>query len=198
MKNLRSSPASLQVRDTRRYGNGVFALSDIPQGHVIHVLTGDTITLDEFVRTVNSGQHRLDDPLQVGAKTFIALDDFSRTFNHCCNPNAGLRKRSELFALRPIRSGEQITYDYSSTIAPTVWRMNCLCGAGNCRKIIGDVRTIPRTQLQRYKALGAIQRYMLAIFAKPQWRRSLPKHELAALEALRSAPKNHRQRKTAK
>ncbi len=139
----------LEVRSTGRYGKGVFAEADIAKGRVIHILGGDTMTCHDLVQRVNSGQERIDDPLQVGRRTYIDLDEFSRSFNHSCDPNTGIRKRSELFALRDIRQGEEITYDYSATIAPTVWQMECHCGAKNCRKTLGDVRSIPKRQLRK-------------------------------------------------
>jgi hypothetical protein len=177
----------LKVRNTRKYGKGVFAEADIAKGRVIHILGGDTMTSHDLVQRVNSGQERIDDPLQVGRRTYIDLDDFSRSFNHSCNPNAGIRKRSELFALRDIRKGEEITYDYSATIAPTVWQMECKCGAKNCRKTLGDVRNIPKRQLQKYQKAGAWQTYMKAVLAELNaGRYRMPKYELAALEKLKS------------
>src|ERR1019366_2835844 len=103
----------LELRHTGKFGKGVFTGGNIEKGSVIHMCSGDTVALNELVQRVNSGKERIDDPLQVGMRTYIDLDDFSRSFNHSCSPNSGVRKRSELFALRAIRKGEEITYDYS-------------------------------------------------------------------------------------
>jgi hypothetical protein len=132
----------------------------IPKGTVIHVFNGETVPVREIVARLNAGDENIDDPLQVGKRTYMDLDELSRTFNHSCDPNAALRKRSELFALRDIPKGEQIAYDYSLTIAPTKWRMECACGAPTCRKVLGDVLSIPRRQRMRYRAQGAMQDYM--------------------------------------
>lgn len=175
---------AVEVRNTGQYGKGVFALENVPKGSVIHVLGGETISINDLVQRVNSGNENPNDPLQVGMRTYIDLDDFSRTFNHSCDPNAGIRKRSELFALRTILKGEQITFDYSATIAPTLWKMSCHCGSKNCRKMIGDVCSIPPAQLAKYKRLGAIQRYMKTLFGKPRWRDEIPKFEMEALNAM--------------
>lgn len=174
----------MEVRDTGQYGLGVFALENVAKGSVIHVFDGETISIHDLVQRVNSGTENPNDPLQVGMRTYIDLDEYSRTFNHSCDPNAGIRKRSELFALRAILKCEQITFDYSATIAPTLWGMTCHCGSQNCRKIIGDVRSIPPKQLARYKSLGAIQRYMKTLFGKPRWRDEIPKFEMEALNAV--------------
>jgi len=172
----------LEIKDTGKYGKGVFATKNIMQGSVIHVLNGETITLKGLVHRIVTGQESINDPLQVGKRTYIDLDGFSISFNHSCNPNAGIRKRSELFALRPIGGGEEITYDYSVTIAPTVWQMKCNCGSKNCRKVLGDVRSIPKRQLSIYMALGAIQGYMKACLKRPPL--EIPKYEIAALNVI--------------
>jgi uncharacterized protein len=172
----------LEIKDTGKYGTGVYAVRNIAKDSVIHVLSGETITLHELVHRINNGQESINDPLQVGKRTYIDLDEFSHSFNHSCNPNAGIRKRSELFALRVIGWGEEITYDYSVTIAPTVWQMKCDCGSKNCRKVLGDVRTIPKRELSKYMALGAVQRYMKACLKRPSL--EIPKYEIAALNTI--------------
>ena len=156
-------PRSFIIKNTRSYGKGVFASRMIPKGSVIHVLDGETVSLRELVTRLNAGIENIDDPLQIGKRTYLDLDELSRTFNHSCDPNAALRKRSELFALRDIPKGEQIAYDYSLTIAPTQWRMKCACGARTCRTILGDVLSIPKDQLATYRRQGALQTYMRAL-----------------------------------
>lgn len=113
-KSPRGGPPSppFEVRDTGRYGHGSFATVAIPAGSTIQTLVGVTISYAEVVRRVLAGVEGIDDPLQVGLRTFLDLEESSRQFNHSCDPNAGLRKRSELFALRDIAPGEEITFDY--------------------------------------------------------------------------------------
>jgi hypothetical protein len=77
-----------------------------------------------------------------------------------------MRKRSELFALRDILPGEEITYDYSSTVGPNItadmWTMKCSCGASVCRKTIGNVLSIPEDRFHMYLKAGALQDHILA------------------------------------
>jgi len=172
--------------NTRKYGKGIFAARSIPEGEVIHVFRGKVLDVRELVDRVNSGQEGIDDPLQVGKRTYLDLDELSRTFNHSCAPNAALRKRSELFALRDIRKGEEITYDYSATIAPTEWRMRCACGTKDCRKVLGDVLSIPKTQRARYRKLGALQNYMKKLLNEIERSGSycIPAYETRSLKTL--------------
>src|SRR5512134_3637488 len=96
------------IRNTRKYGKGVFATRHILRGEIIHLFGGQTVSARTLIARINSGRENIDDPLQVGMRTYLDLDAVSRTFNHSCNPNAALRRRSELFALRDIQAGEEI------------------------------------------------------------------------------------------
>ena len=176
----------LAIRETGKYGKGVYATKTIEKGEWIHAMKGVRMSLDEFIEKMASGQEREDDPLQVGRKTYIDLDDFSRCFNHGCDPNAGLRKTCEMFAIRRIETGEEVVYDYSSTVAPTAWEMRCECGSEKCRKILGDILSVPPNRLATYKQNGALQRYMRALLQEVEsgvYR--IPAYELAAIAKLK-------------
>lgn len=152
------------VKDTGKYGKGVFAIEDIKKGEKIHILSGEVISFDESIRRIKLGNESQTDSLQIGIETDIDLDEISRTFNHSCDPNAGLRKTSELFAIKDIKKGDEITYDYSATVGPNIpsslWEMKCHCGSKICRKIIGNVLSIPKDQLNKYKELDSLQEYI--------------------------------------
>ena len=175
----------LVIKYTRKYGKGVFAGEDVKKGEVVRELSGERMTIDDFIRKVNSGKENIDDPLQIGRRTYLDYDELSRTINHSCDPNCGVRKVTELFALRDIKKGDEITYDYSSVIAPTVWQMKCKCGSKNCRKIIKDVLSIPKRQREKYKKLGAFQTYMKVLLKEVDAGiYKTPKYEIRLLESL--------------
>lgn len=156
---------NLIIKDTGKYGNGVFATKDIKEGEIIYELSGEIISFDESIRRIRIGEERQDDSLQVGLELDMDLDEFSRTFNHSCDPSAGIRKISELVALRDIKEGEEITFDYSATIGPNIppelWTMECGCDSLKCRKILGNVLSIPKEQFEFYKSKGVLQDYIL-------------------------------------
>ena len=153
------------IADSKLGGRGTFAKEDIKKGEHIRDLTGETITIDEVWKRIESGEENYDDPLNITEELFLDLDEPSRQINHNCEPNAGLRGKSELFAIRDINKDEEITYDYSTTVGThipfEVWHMECVCGAKNCRKTIANVLSIPKEQLEKYKKLGALQDYVL-------------------------------------
>ena len=161
----RSSPNQgrprLVPKDTGKYGIGVFAAEDIKKGTIITTLRGEVIGFEDCLERIRAGEEKQTDSLQVGLERDMDLDEFSRTFNHSCHPNAGLRKTSELIAICNIKRGSEITYDYSATVGPNIpkrlWTMRCRCGSENCRKYIGNVLTIPKQQINKYRKAGALQ-----------------------------------------
>ena len=176
----------LEIKDTKKYGQGVFAGEDIKEGQKVHVLNGTKFDVMGMVEKINSDKINIDDLFQIGKRTYMELDSFSRFFNHNCNPNVGVRKTNEMFALRDIKKNEEITFDYSLTVAPTVWKMKCKCGSKNCRKILGDISTIPKKQLEKYKKDGALQNYMkLLLKGVESGKYKIPKYELLAINMVK-------------
>ena len=148
-------------------------------------MSGERLDALKMLNKVTSEEENIDDPFQIGKRTYLDLDEKSRTFNHSCNPNAGIRKNCEMFALREIKEGEEITYDYSLTIAPTKWQMKCQCDYDKCRKILGDVTSIPKKRLSFYKKQGNLQRYMKLLIKEVEAGvYKIPKYEDYALTKL--------------
>jgi len=176
------------VKNTGKYRKGVFAKTNIKSGEKIHLFRGETISVKDFVERINSNKENIDDPLQVGKRTYLDLDTISRTFNHSCNPNAALRKRSELFAIKDISKGTEITYDYSLTVAPTEWGMKCKCGSKHCRGTLGDVLSIPKKRLNIYRKIGALQDYMKRLLGEIErvGHYEMPKYELFLLDKVKN------------
>jgi len=143
----------LIIKKSKISGKGVFASVDIKKGETICFLQGEEISLKEMIRRVDKGMENGSDPLGIGKELYLDLDELSRTFNHSCDPNAFIRGKNELVALRKIKSGEEINYDYSTTMnenkkkieksGGVLWTCKCECGAKNCRKIIDQFRKIP-------------------------------------------------------
>lgn len=66
-----------------------------------------------------------------------------------------------LVAIRPIASGEEITWDYSTTMSEDDWEMDCNCGAPSCRKRIRDFKYLPPKLREHYQVLGIVPEYVL-------------------------------------
>lgn len=183
--NMKKQMSDFLLKDTGKYGVGVYANRSFTKNETVHQLTGEKLTLEKIIDRVICRKANEDDIFQIGKRTYYDLDDLSRSINHSCNPSTGVRGKSELFSLRDIKAGEQITYDYSTTVAPTDWLMICECGDKNCRKRMCDIRSIPREQLNWYAERGAIQDYMKPILsAILSGNYKMPQYEIRALKKI--------------
>jgi hypothetical protein len=157
------------VAESPIQGVGAFATRPFTSGEVVHEMQGKRIGVARCAVRLATGRLRWDDPLQVGRWTYLHLDHTSMSVNHCCTPNTGLGCEGELVALRDIAVGEEITFDYSLTVPRNMftksWRMDCRCGSPNCRKVVGNVETVPADRLEYYRSVGAIQDFMLEILS---------------------------------
>jgi hypothetical protein len=146
-----------------RHGSGVFAGRQIQRGEEILQFSGRLVDRGELP----SPYCAVDDYyLQVGDDLFLGpsgdVDDF---VNHSCDPNSGVviaDGTARLVAIRAIQSGEEITFDYSTTADQAPLEMNCLCGSPVCRGRIGDFLLLPRGLQEKYVRLGIVPDYVLA------------------------------------
>lgn len=146
-----------------KLGVGVYAARSYVKGEVIHVLNGKICTPQTIHYHNSNFRKGIVDPLQIEEDRYLELDELSRAINHSCEPNAGLRKRSTLFAMRDIKVGEELTYDYSTTIDEAFW---CKCGSKKCRGIIYDFFALPNKDKLRYYNQGALPQFLMAKFNK--------------------------------
>jgi hypothetical protein len=104
--------------------------------------------------------------LQVSKNCYHLLDPPFRYFNHSCDPNCGLMPDLKLITIKPARQGEELTYDYSTTMMERDWKMKCSCGKPNCRKIITDFDKLPADLQQKYLDLNIVQEYIVKALKK--------------------------------
>jgi len=126
------SDLGLEIRQTADKGRGLFAGRPIAAGTMLMEMKGWIAPGSE-----------LDDSwlcLQVDHDVWLCshgdlLDDCG---NHSCDPTAGfVDGRPVLFALRDIAAGEEVTWDYSTSLSERGWTLDCRCGSLKCR---GTVR----------------------------------------------------------
>jgi hypothetical protein len=65
-------------------------------------------------------------------------------------------------ALRDIAAGEELTFDYSTTMSGDDWTMACTCGSPLCRGTIAEFTKLPASLRKRYRKLRIVPAYVVA------------------------------------
>jgi SET domain-containing protein len=154
------------LKKTSAKGYGVFAAKDIRQGeHIFHVDLNvfEKYALDELERVVAENPELDGDHANyVGHGKYVIEDTPASYMNHSCAPNCYFQMRSiavyDVYALRDIARGEELTHDYTATAVDQFagqgsWVLDCQCGSENCRKrVTGDFFEMPAEWQARYYA----------------------------------------------
>ena len=151
----------------RNYGKGVFAGCNFGKGDKILDFSGPVIHRSQLPIPIFPEN---DYYLQIGEDLFLGpsgqLDDF---VNHSCEPNAGIVvevNRVTLLAVGPIECGEEIYFDYSTTMYNAPCEIDCHCKSPSCRGRIKNFLLLPVPVQQKYVQLGIVPDYILKKFLK--------------------------------
>lgn len=116
----------LIVQPTLDKGRGVFTTRDWSIGEIV---ISARVTEVSPVRTNHS--------FQTAANTHAEFDEPARLVNHSCEPNLGIRDNDfqafDFVALRPIKLGEELTWDYATSEYESIAVPLCRCHSPACR-----------------------------------------------------------------
>ena len=146
-KVIRKDARRIQVRISGVHGKGVFALQPIAEGECIIEYKGQRITWPDALR------RHPHNPAEPNHTFYFHIDDqhvidanvagnAARWINHACAPNCQadeVEGRVFIHALRDLRSGEELFYDYGLIIDERYTQKlkreyECRCGSSNCRR----------------------------------------------------------------
>ncbi|MBU0722419.1 SET domain-containing protein [Patescibacteria group bacterium] len=134
----------LKVKDTNCSGKGVYSLKTIKKGALLAIFGGYVMTLKEETKlpaVIGDLAHQIHENFVIGIKDSKRIQSVDM-FNHSCEPNAGFNGQIFLVAMNNIKKDEQITFDYAMVLHKSAgiktYKMKCLCGLKNCRKIITE------------------------------------------------------------
>jgi hypothetical protein len=157
----------VDVRDGA-LGKGIYARRPISAGEQILEFTGRVLTLGQVLLLSEEAQAY---PLQVGPYHYIDLESPGRFANHSCDPNAGISDDRILVALRAIAEGDEICFDYSTTMSEGRWTMKCRCGRPICRGLVQDFHFLPGAVQTGYLHRGIVQNFVVREWQERQARR---------------------------
>ncbi len=142
-------------------GKAVYANRPFPTGAKLIRFSGPIYHKSEIFVHRTGEDDRF---FQVGPDEYMGPSgDIDDIVNHSCRPNAGLRfaeKEIFLVALRPIQTGEEICWDYSTTSSSSTFYMKCLCAVPECRGIIGDFEFLEPELQDQYRQLELVPPYL--------------------------------------
>ena len=159
--------SKLEIRDTHKYGKGVFAADNIKANETLIVMGGYIIDIEG---ENNLDRFQIDKPIEISEEFSFCpmkpsdMDMMPQHYvNHSCNPNTGFSGSHSMVAMRDIQKEEEVLYDYAMIIASNpdsvnYFEMDCSCLSDNCRKKI-DEHGWEKPELQK-KYTGYFQYYI--------------------------------------
>jgi hypothetical protein len=172
-KSIAPTPAPIKGRriQTRRsgvHGKGVFALTDFAKGETIIEYVGEIISWKEALR------RHPHDPTDPNHTFYFHIDEkhvidakyggnSSRWINHSCKPSCEPDEengRVFIKAIRDIKAGEELNYDYGLVIdAPMTPELKleypCWCGAKKCRgTLLSSTSEFPKDEKSKVKKVA--------------------------------------------
>ena len=150
-----------EKRVSRIQGRGLFAREAISSGEIVAVKGGTVIDASAFEQireAVSPADIQIEDGLYIAPASVEELEANILCLNHSCHPNVGVRGQITFVAMRDIPAGAELTIDYAMIDGNPDERMDCACGAPECRKVITGDDWRRRELQQRYA--GYFSRYI--------------------------------------
>ena len=145
--------SQIEMREVEGY-IGLFAKEDIIEGSVMFYLKGEvSIHPNKYSIQLDLNKH-LDFPAV--RKANDDLDYCWQYLNHSCEPNGYMNIEEFTFrALRSVRKGEEITFNYLTTEFELATPFNCQCGSARCFGFIQGNKYLTTIQMAELLLLVA-------------------------------------------
>ncbi len=155
------SSANLFVIGETRLGKAVFAARPFAMGQRIARFSGRRIPARKLKKRLEGAGDRF---MQIAPNEYMGpsgrIDDL---FNHSCSPNTGLCFENAaifLTVIEPIAPGDEITWDYSTTVADLDWKFTCDCRSVICRGAIAAFATLSPERQNWYLERDIVAPYL--------------------------------------
>jgi len=142
-----------QIKKNQKNGAGVFSTKDFEKDELIMYVDGETTEatqLSSFPQEIQDHVYPFD-KIDGIIKYVLPQENSSwKYLNHSCDPNAGIKNNREIVAMRPIKAGEEIVFDYAMNNVDD-YEMECNCGSSNCRGKVMLFDALDEETKERYK-----------------------------------------------
>lgn len=133
--------AKLEKRSAKLGGGqlGVFAKKLIKKGEIVMIQVGEAMSAKKYFSLSKNLQRyplQIADDIFLGQSSFKAFD-LAEYINHSCDPNLGILGNNIMVAMRNIKVGEEVCFDYAmsdTTEGDVGWQ--CHCGSKKCRGVV--------------------------------------------------------------
>ena len=146
------------VKPNGKLGLAVFATAPISKESRIAIFTGETyksetaLGLPEIMR---------DHAIQVGRDEFIfGYKGLAQCICHSCEPNCGIRNLTEIYAVKDISEGEQVTWDYRCSENSDWVLETCLCGSERCTRSVKNFDSLPASFKKEYLSKDMVSEWI--------------------------------------
>jgi len=150
----------IEIKETD-VGKGIFAKDFIPSGTALFCVDINDRRL-KFSDTKKL-EGRESHALQISMDEYVLLKPPVLYSNHSCNPNCGFNEQYEFITVRDIPKGEELVWDYSSSMFEHNWTMKCQCGTELCRTIVRDFDLLPQEIQAKYLNMKIVLPYIVDI-----------------------------------
>lgn len=157
---LPTDSAHVTIRPNGKLGLAVFATDDIPANTRIAVFTGETYQSDTALGLPDIMR---DHAIQIGAKEYVfGYKGLAHCLCHSCDPNCGIRNFTEIFTIRDILKGEQLSWDYRCSENSNWVLDECLCGAERCTGRVENFESLPSQMKAEYISKSMVSEWILS------------------------------------
>jgi len=168
-KQFMESNQLTEIRPTK-FGKGVFAIAPIQKGTNLFTVEHTWLHL-KFDDTKRLGRKE-SYALQIGIDDYILLRPPVLCLNHSCDPNCGFNSQLQLRTVKNIKPGEELFWDYSTSMFEHSWSMKCNCGTALCRKEIKDFDLLPHELQDKYLKMNIVLPFIVDVIKQRHAKRA--------------------------
>jgi SET domain-containing protein len=127
-----------EVRRSPIHGQGLFAKRPIRKDEIVAIKGGHVLDARMLARVksrISCSYIQIDDSFYLGATRPSEVVRNKIWLNHSCQPNVGIRGQSTFVAMRAVRPGEELTYDWAME-ENNLGITRCSCKQPRCRGVL--------------------------------------------------------------